>query len=228
MTQRIAMSLSPEALAAYVARQLNAHFPDVEVTTDDLRSAMPIALARLEHCFTEIDNKYFFDGERAVFSHLHGDQYAMWLYLLGNELHRQKAPADLCAKLFLLNKALHGCDIFYEVELPSIFLLVHPLGTVLGRANYSDYFVSYQRVGVGSNHDVYPTFGQHVTLRPGAAVLGRCVVGNQCQIGTESLLIDRDLPDQSRYIGGPKSCVVRREETFYPLWRRRSGTASGF
>jgi len=227
MTTRIAMSLTPDLLAAYVARQVSHQFPDGHVSVDDLRPAMPRALERLEHCFSRVDNKYFFDGGQARFSHLHGDQYAMWLYLLSNELFRQKAPADLCAKLFLLNKALHGCDIFYEVELPSIFLLVHPLGTVLGRANYSDYFVSYQRVGVGSNHDIYPTFGEHVTLRPGAAVLGNCTVGRQCQIGTESLLIDRDLPDNSRYIGTPGTAVVRREETFYPLWRDRSDDARG-
>ncbi|MDY6923977.1 MAG: serine acetyltransferase [Pseudomonadota bacterium] len=228
MTQKIAMSLGPAALAAYVARQLSAFFPDSEVTADDLQPAMPVALERLEHCFAHIDNKYFFDGGRAVFSHLHGDQYAMWLYLLANELHRQRAPVDLCSKLFLLNKALHGCDIFHEVELPAIFLLVHPVGTVLGRARYSDYFVSYQRVSVGSNHDVYPVFGEHVTLRPGAAVLGRCTVGRHCQLATESLLIDRDLPDHSRYIGNPKTAVVRREETLYPLWRRGPEAPHGF
>lgn len=177
------------------------------------------ALPRLERCFSRIRNKYFFDGERAVFDHLHGDQYAMWLYFVSNELFRQGGPASVCSKLFLLNKALHGCDIFYEVELPDIFLLVHPLGTVLGRGSYDDYFVAYQRCGVGSNHDVYPSFGRHVTLRPGSAVLGDCTIGNYCQIATESLLIDRDLPDHSLYIGNPKTAVVKRQESPYPLWR---------
>ena len=219
MNRRITMSLDPGQLAEYVARQLNAFFPDAVLTRDDLMIVMPRALERLEHCFSHIANKYFFDGTQAVFSHLHGDQYAMWLYLLGNELHLQGAPADLCSKTFLLNKALHGCDIFHEVELPSIFLLVHPLGTVLGRATYDDYFVSYQRVGVGSNHDIYPRFGKHVTLRPGASVLGDCSVGDHCQIATNALLLDRDLKAGSRYIGEPKSWVVRPEETVYPLWR---------
>lgn len=219
MNRRITMSLDPGQLADYVARQLNAFFPDAVLTRDDLMIVMPRALERLEHCFSHIANKYFFDGTQAVFSHLHGDQYAMWLYLLGNELHLQGAPADLCSKTFLLNKALHGCDIFHEVELPSIFLLVHPLGTVLGRATYDDYFVSYQRVGVGSNHDIYPRFGKHVTLRPGASVLGDCSVGDHCQIATNALLLDRDLKAGSRYIGEPKSWVVRPEETVYPLWR---------
>lgn len=214
------MALGPTELAAYVARQVNAFFPDdITLGLEEIAPAMPMALERLEYCFTRIDNKYFSDGSGAVFSHLHGDQYAMWLYFLANELYRQGAPASTCGKLFLLNKALHGCDIFYEVELPSIFLLVHPLGTVLGRGTYGDYFVSYQRCGVGSNHDVYPTLGRYVTLRPGSAVLGRSFVGNMCQLAAESLLIDRDLPDNSLYIGDPKTAVIRPQTSRYPLWR---------
>lgn len=181
--------------------------------------AVPRALERLEHCFQAIDNKYFFDGQQAVFSHLHGDQYCMWLYFLSNQLYRENISPDICAKLFLLNKALHGCDIFYEVALPDIFLVVHPLGTVLGRGQYSNYFVSYQRVGVGSNHDVYPQFGQHVTLRPGASVLGACAIGDNCQIAADSLVLDRDVPAGSTYIGNPKTAALRANLAPYPLWR---------
>ena len=217
---RVHSSLDADGLAAYAVGQVNAMFPDGNpVSIEDLTPAVRGALPRLEHCFVRIDNKYFFDGGKAVFNHLHGDQYAMWLYLLANELHRQGGPADVCAKLFLLNKALHGIDAFYEVALPDIFLFIHPLGTVLGRGTYSDFFVAYQRVGVGSNHDVYPTFGRHVTLRPGSAVLGACKIGDYCQIATESLVLDRDLPDNTLYIGNPKTATLRRQDAPFPLWR---------
>lgn len=220
MSLRVRSSLQPKALAVYAARQVNGLFPDPRpVSPDDVLPAVPQALARLEHCFTNVDNKYFFDGEQAVFSHLHGDQYCMWLYFLANQLHRDGASSELCSKLFLLNKSLNACDIFYEVALPDIFLLVHPLGTVLGRGTYSDYFVAYQRCGVGSNRDVYPTFGRHVTLRPGSAVLGNSRIGDICQIAAESLIIDRDLPPNSLYIGNPKTAMVKRQESPYPLWR---------
>ena len=220
MKVRVRSTLDAGGLAAYAANQINGLFPDpARIEADALLPAAEVALARLEHCFSHIDNKYFFDGEQAVFNHLHGDQYAMWLYLLANELHRQNGAASTCSKLFLLNKALHGVDAFYEVELPSIFLLVHPLGTVLGRGSYSDFFVAYQRCGVGSNNDVYPTFGRHVTLRPGSAVLGACVIGDHCQIATESLVLDRDLPDHTLYIGGPKTATLKRQDKPYPLWR---------
>ena len=56
MTTRIAMSLTPDLLAAYVARQVSHNFPDGEVSVDDLRPAMPRALERLEHCFSRVDN----------------------------------------------------------------------------------------------------------------------------------------------------------------------------
>ena len=221
MTLRVRASLVPAALATMAVRQCGNLFPDGEdLSADMLMQVIPRALERLEHCFQAVDNKYFFDGEEVVFDHLHGDQYCMWLYLLANELYRQRGPATACSKLFLLNKALHGCDIFYEVELPSIFLVVHPLGTVLGRGHYSDYLVSYQRVGVGSNHDVYPSFGQHVTLRPGAAVLGAATIGEMCQIATESLVLDREVPAHSVYIGNPRSAVVKTNRGPYPLWRQ--------
>jgi serine O-acetyltransferase len=207
-------------LAELAVRQANGLFPDPRpLSADDLMPSLPQALARLEHCFTRVDNKYFFDGEQAVFSHLHGDQYCMWLYFLANQLFRDGGDPQVCSKLFLLNKSLNACDLFYEVALPDIFLVVHPLGTVLGRGTYSDYFVAYQRCGVGSNHDIYPTFGRHVTLRPGSAVLGRSHVGEMCQIAAESLVIDRDLPANSLYIGNPKTAVVKRQEIPYPLWR---------
>lgn len=221
MNARVSASLSPDALADFAARQLNAMFPDGdEVRPADLAPALPGALGRLEHCFSHIANKYFFDGRSAVFDHLHGDQYAMWLYLLANELHKRGGSAAACKKLFLLNKALHGCDLFYEVELPSVFLLVHPLGTVLGRGTYADFLIAYQRVGIGSNHDTYPTLGRHLTLRPGSSVLGNANIGDNCSIAAESLVLDRDLPPNSVYIGNPRDHLIRTQTHPQPIWRK--------
>lgn len=216
----ISLSLSKSALANLVCRQVNQFFPDDRpVVDEDIVCSFKSALERLEHCFVHVANKYFFDGKSAVFNHLHGDQNAIWLYFLANTLYREGASADVCAKIFLLNKALHGCDIFYEVELPSIFLLVHPLGTVLGRGNYSDYFVAYQRCGIGSNRDIYPTLGAYVTLRPGSAILGNSTIGQNCQIAAESLVLDCDLPENTLYIGQPKTAHIKQNLAHYPLWR---------
>jgi serine O-acetyltransferase len=216
----IRLSLELDQLVGLATRQCNNHFPDGQDVTDaQLQASAKTALKRLERCFAEVNNRYFFDGDQSVFNHLHGDQYAMWLYFLGNQLYRDGGDPAVCAKLFLLNKALHACDIYYEVALPDIFLLVHPLGTVLGRGSYGDYFVAYQRCGIGSNRDIYPVLGHHVTMRPGTAILGNCRIGDHVQIATESLVLDRDIPDNSVYIGGPKTAIVKPLGDDYPLWR---------
>jgi serine O-acetyltransferase len=220
LTIKVRSSLSADELAAMATRQLNNLFPDGQtIVPSDISGAVPGALERLEHCFSYIGNKYFFDGRQVVFDHLHGDQYAMWLYLLSNEIYLRNGPSAVCKKLFLLNKALHGCDIYYEVELPSVFLLVHPLGTVLGRGRYADFFIAYQRVGVGSNHDVYPILGRYLTLHPGSAVLGNSMVGDHCTIATESLLLDRELPANSIYIGSPRDSLIKPHVNNTSIWR---------
>ncbi len=213
-------TLSLEALCALTAHQVNAIWPDAEpVCKNAMQASGQIAFARLEHCFSRVNNRYFFDGRDVVFDHLHGDQYAMWLYFLSHQLYLDAAPESWAKKVFLLNKSLHGCDIFYEVTLPAVFLLVHPLGTVLGRGEYGEYFIAYQRCGIGSNHDVYPRLGPHVTLRPGSAVLGKCVIGANVTIAAESLVLDRDIDANTTYFGNPRENWTRRRTSTENIWR---------
>jgi serine O-acetyltransferase len=220
MPLRVSSSLSLDGLCKLLISQTDSIFPDgISLELNALKKSATFALLRLEHCFSAIDNKYFFDGKQAIFDHLHGDQYAAWLYFVSNQLHHDGAPAKWSKKLFLLNKMLHGCDIYYEVELPSIFLLVHPIGTVLGRGSYDDYFLVYQRCGIGSNHDIYPRLGRHVSLRPGSAVLGNAQVGDNVTIAAESLVIDRDLPSNTLYIGNPRDFITKPRLTTESIWR---------
>lgn len=213
-------SLNMAGLCQLAADQVNNLFADDQpVPADGLRDSARLALLRLEHCFSKIENKYFFDGKHVVFDHLHGDQYAMWLYMLSNQLLRDRTPPHWRKKLFLLNKSLHGCDIYFEVEMPAVFLLVHPLGTVLGRAEYADYFIAYQRCTIGSNYDAYPRLGRHVTLRPGSSVLGRCLLGDNVTLAAESLLLDRDLPENTTYIGNPRDFATLPRTTTERIWR---------
>ena len=214
------LSLDQRSLCLLVIRQINYSFPDGnDVAFDDVMPAIPESLSRMEYCFSHVNNIYFFDGKSVVFSHLHGDQYAMWLYILSNELFKMGAHTHVCEKTFLLNKKMHSCDIFYEVALPSIFLLVHPLATVLGRGHYSDFFVAYQRCGVGSNNDVYPTLGRNLTMRPGSSILGASVVGNNCQIGAEAFIIDQEVSDNSLVLGTPKHHQIKNNSQYHSGWR---------
>jgi serine O-acetyltransferase len=218
---QIKTSIDAKNLAKLASAQCANLFPDGNnISTEEMLPSVVRSMERLAHCFCHIENRYFFDGKNVVFNHLHGDQYAMWLYILSRQLFEDKMPTEWCNKLFLLNKALHGCDIFFEVELPSIFLLVHPLGTVLGRGCYSDFFIAYQRCGVGSNHDLYPQIGPHVTLKPGSSVLGDSIIGSNVAIAAEALVIDKVVPSDSVYFGNPRNHWTRQKLTSEKIWRK--------
>ena len=185
-------TLSSAALAEYVARQINVFFPDRDETAA-VRTMMGDALARMEHCVRHVRMKgWWTDGPR--FSHLHTDQYAVFLYFLSNTAHGQGADS-VAAKVYALNKALHGLDAFYEVPLPAIFALVHPVGTVLGRATYNDYFCAYQNATVGSDLDhVHPVIGKGVVMYGGARVIGDAHIGDNCLIGAACAIVGKSVP----------------------------------
>ena len=221
MQSVISSSLDIKNLCELLIKQTNSAFPDGQALQHTIvESSARVALQRLEYCFSKIDVKYFFDGKRPVFDHLNSDQYAMWLYWMSNQLYKDGAPLNWSKKVFLLNKMMHGCDIFYEVELPSIFLLVHPLGAVLGRGVYQDYLMVYQRTSIGSNHNNYPELGKYLTLRPGSSILGDCQVGENVTIAAESLVIDHSLESNTVYFGAPNKHWIRQKNSTEIIWRK--------
>jgi serine O-acetyltransferase len=217
------MSLEPAQLAAYVGHQLDALAPDAEGTQRALERFLPRTLERVEHCFSRIANKYFSDGEGVRFDHLHTDQYAMFLYYLANTVWRESADRQLAGRLYVLNKALHSLDAYYEVALPDIFMLVHPLGTILGRATYADYLVVYQGCTVGSTPraHAFPVIGERVVVFGNTMILGQCDIGHDSVIAAGSLLINTDVPADSLAVGRhPKVTIRPAKDTFHSHYFR--------
>jgi serine O-acetyltransferase len=193
-------SLARSELADYVRRLLERHFPD-EAAAPLERAVVDLALDRVSYCFDRIRRKYYQDERGARFDHLNSDHMASFLWFLGNTAWRETGSEDLATRLFYLNKIMHGLDLFYSVAMPDIFILVHPVGTVLGRATYSDYLVVYQNCTVGADIDVYPAFGEGVIFYSRSTVLGACQVGDNVVFASNSFLIDTDVPGDSVVVG---------------------------
>ncbi len=184
------ISLNREELASYVRRQLEHLFFD-GADLADLPRLIDLALGRLEHNFSRVRLKGYFDAGHARFSHRHSDQYAVFLYYLANSTFREKPGHPIAEKAYALNKALHALDAFYEVALPDVFAVQHPVGTVLGRATYSDFFICYHNCTVGANLDNdYPSFGRGVVMYSGSRVIGRTSVGDNTLVSTGAIVID--------------------------------------
>jgi serine O-acetyltransferase len=185
---------SSSDLAAYTAAQLNSFFPDGNsVNAAQLCPSVDLARQRLEYSLSRCVS----GPTPSTLDVLHSDRYCMFLYLLSNSVYRQSQDTRLATKVFYLNKALHAFNCMYDAELPSIFLLIHVIGTVLGKAQYSDYLVVGQNCTVGAIRGEYPTFGKRVILGAGASVIGKCQVGDDVMFAPGAQVLMRDIPSNS-------------------------------
>lgn len=179
------------ALATLTAMQLGMLFPDPHSPrdVDRIEALLPATLERLSPILASA-----LSFETGRFNHRHSMQYATYLYLLGNEAWRRDASVEFCERLFCLNRALHGLDLFYAVALPEVFLISHGLGLVLGAATYGNCLVFSQNVTVGRVGEDRPTIGSNIVFYPGAVVSGRSVIGDGCVIGANTVVHNRDMP----------------------------------
>lgn len=196
----------------YTTAQLEAMFP-IESgfkTADEIGRCVDAVFARLDFCFSRVNNKYYSENNVATFTPLNTDQYAAFLYLLSREAANTIECLPLADQLFALNKSLHGLDVYHGVSLPDVFLFVHSVGTVLGRAEYGNYLVIYQGVTVGGNIDLeYPTIMGGVALFAGSKVIGRSCVGEGAMMAADSLIMDADVPPHTIYDGRYPSAAYR-------------------
>ena len=196
------LSLARNDLASYVRKQIEHFFPD-GTDLGDLPKFVDLTLGRIDYCFSRVRLKGFFANGEARFSHWHSDQYAIFLYYLSNTVFRERPGHPIADKAYALNKALHALDAFYEVELPDIFAVQHPVGTVLGRAGYSDYFICYHNCTVGANLDNdYPSFGRGVVMYGGSRMIGKTSVGDNSFVSTGAIIIDGGALDANSVLHG--------------------------
>src|SRR5258708_18193508 len=79
----VQLSLSRTELPLYVRKQFENLFPDA-ADLADLPRLVDLALGRVEHCFSRVRLKGYFDNGQPRLSHRHSDQYAIFLYYLAN------------------------------------------------------------------------------------------------------------------------------------------------
>lgn len=171
---------------------------------------------RLEANFANSNNKYFTvetEKERAPrFDPFHSIQWMTFLYYLSHELYLRKS--NLCDKVYYLNKIMHSVDLFYAIELPDIWSAEHPLGSVMGRAKYSDGFFFYQGCTVGGTRDKegnlhYLVLEENVRMYANSSILGKCHISRNVQIGAGALVNNQDVPENSIVFGQSPNLIIK-------------------
>lgn len=181
--------IGKQGLRQYLLRQLAAFVPDDRPCELAIDANLDEALARLQRCINGIRA---WQPDR--FDYLHSTQYCTFLYFLANTIKRNNGDTEVCTKLFLLNKALNGIDLFYEIEMPEIFFIGHSVGIVLAKATYGNYLVLYQNSTVGKNHGVAPVIGEGVVMYPNTAIIGRCHIADGTILSQGTSAINSDTP----------------------------------
>lgn len=210
------ISITKEELTLLCAKQLNNLLMfDETKELETLRRNIEIALKRLEVNFSHNKNKYYSENGKVVFNPFHSGQYSIFLYYLSNTAWKEGDEKKLSDRVYYLNKILNSVDFFYQVELPDIFALDHPTGTVMGRANYSDFFIFSQNTTIGNNNGIYPTFGKNVALFSGVTIIGDSHIGENCLISANTYIKDTNIPNNSIVFGTSPNLIIKTKPDIY-------------
>jgi len=175
-----------------------------------------MSVERTDYCFRHVNLESYFCGKQTYLNHLHANQYAVFLWFLSNTIWKEFHNETMANKLYCLNRAINGLSCSYDAKMPRIFLLLHIVGTVLGKAEYSDFFVACHGCTVGAHHGLYPKIGRGVSMLPHSSIIGSCNVGNGVSLGINATIYEQDIPDKTTIYVDSKTGLVRSKHPMTP------------
>ena len=203
------------SLEEIVCHQLNNLFFLSDAEKDYLPTLIKNAEKTLIKSQEKFKNKYF-DGRVNPYN---SSIYCVFLYWLSRECYLKIGRTDLADKVYYLNKVLNSVDLFYEVELPQSWMCEHPVGSVMGRAQYGEGFNFSQGCTVGGNWSkgkiCYPVIGENVIMLSDSKIVGDSHIGNNVLMSANSYVINRDIPDNCVVFGQGKELVIKEKKYNY-------------
>ena len=199
-----------ESLVGYLTAQCAAIVPDGREAA--FRAAVDAhldeALQRMHVCINACA-----PWRPDQFNVLQSSQHCIFLYYLSNTIYRRSGDTAAATRLFLMNKALNGIDLFYEIEMPEVFFIGHSVGIVLAKARYGNRLVLYQSSTVGKNHGEAPSLGEGVVMYPNTAIIGRCDIGSGSVIAQGTSVVNRSTPGDCVVFPGTAGGLVFKPPT---------------
>ena len=138
--------------------------------------------------------------------------HAIWAFRLAHALWRRGGLGKPAARILMtLARAVTGVEIHPGATIGRRFFIDHGMGVVIGEtAEVGDDVMLYHGVTLGGRSLAkvkrHPTLGDRVTVGAGARILGAIEVGDDVQIGANSVVV-KDVPAGAIATGIP--AVVR-------------------
>ena len=143
---------------------------------------------------------------------LYSGLHALWAYRFHHWLwiHGWRFAARALSQF---SRWITGIEIHPGAQIGHRFFIDHGMGVVIGETTaVGDDVTLYQGVTLGGTGKEtgkrHPTISNNVVIGAGAKVLGNIVVGENCRIGSGSVVL-RDVPDNSTVVGVPGHIIFR-------------------
>lgn len=171
-----------------------------------------IEVIKAEHA--NVKHRYYRDNARRLgfLNPLFSDHLIKLLHQVSFQIWHNQKNQYLCDALFFILKSNCHINLFYQTHIPKYFFPFHALGSVLGRTQYGKYFFINQNCTVGGNLTEFPILGDAVVLGPNVTILGKCRIGDNVRIGAGSLIIEKDIADNSVFFGRPEKYVIKENK----------------
>ena len=204
------LEIEQSALLKMVIKQVDNLFFIEDEEKKTISVLLSDVLERCEYCFSFSVNKYYRKDGDVYFNPFHSGQYSIFLYFLSNSIFKRfEHSGTLSSRIYYLNKCLNGLDLFYEVDMPKVFMLDHPVGSVMGRAQYGEFFAFSQNCTVGNNKGIYPVIGKNVGMLSGSKILGKCEIGDNVIISANTYIKDQSVAPYSLVFGSSPDLVIK-------------------
>jgi len=201
-----------EFILAYVQKQLENMFPSLGTSVEISLAEVVRAIELTSRCVRMTKETKF-----SEFNYLTSQHNASFLYRLSREVAKDTFRLEVATKLFLLNKALNGIDLYYEVEMPDYFLIGHTVGIVFAKATYGNYCMFHHGCTVGRNGDDRPLLEDGVSLYPNSSIIGKCHVRSNTVLTPGVQLVNQDTPGNCYVFMGERGKPVFKElNEYYP------------
>lgn len=193
-------------------KQLNNFWGDWNAEAIDKH--IPKALEQMSANYSMAATSRLFQNGSMIFNPMHTVTWAIFLYRLSRLLYLAGYIYEADC-VYYLNKIMNAVEWFYQVELPVHFMAEHPLGSVLGKAQYSDYLFVYQGTTIGGNRKngnlYYPRVGKNVVLYANATILGDTIVGNNVIVSGNTYIINENIPDNCIVFGQSPNIIIKEK-----------------
>jgi serine O-acetyltransferase len=151
--------------------------------------------------------------------------HAIWAHRLSHQLWQRPGLRVAARLLSQLSRSLTGVEIHPGAVIGRRFFIDHGMGVVIGEtAEVGDDVMIYHGVTLGGRslrrEKRHPTVGSRVTIGAGARILGPVYIGDDVQIGANSVVV-KDIPAGAVATGVP--AVVRfpkgKEDPYEALFK---------